>query len=83
MNKMKYVVVTSEDCGEQLFIFPLDVDHDSFAEILSYIKTGGRNWTRAFRKPISAGFTDGVHCFGYSETLSLGSRECDTDLLYK
>jgi len=80
---MKYVVVKPEGSEEQIFIFPLDVDHDEFAEILSYIKQGGRNWTRPFRKPVSAGFTDGVTCFGRSETLNLDSRQCDSLLLGK
>lgn len=82
MNEMKYVVVTSEEQGNQLFIFPKNINHDSFAEILSYIKVGeGRNWKRVFRKPISAGFTDGTKCYGKSESLNLSSRKEDTELL--
>lgn len=78
---MKYVVVSSEEFGEQLFIFPKNIDHDQMAEVLSYIKTGGRNWSRVFRKPVSAGFTDGHTCYGRSESLDLTSRKVDTDLL--
>ena len=55
---MKYVVVSSEH-GEELFLFPKSINHDEFAEVLSYIKQGdSRNWKRSYRKPISAGFTD-------------------------
>ncbi len=82
MNEMKYVVVESEEQGEQLFIFPKNINHDSFAEILNYIKIGeSYNWKRVRRKPISAGFTDGVTCYGKSESLKLESRKSDTELL--
>ena len=80
-QEMKYVVVSSE-AGEQLFTFPKSIDHAAFAEVLSYIKQGTRqNWKRAHRQPVSAGFTDGVRCYGRSETLGLDSRPGDTTLL--
>lgn len=51
------------------------MNHDNFAEILSHIKTGtSRDWARMRRTPIAAGFTDGKHCTGRSETLNLDSR---------
>lgn len=82
MREMKYVVVFSEEQGEQLFIFPKNINHDDFAETLSYIKTGDRgNWQRIFRTPISAGFTDGSTCYGHSESLNISSRKQDTSLL--
>lgn len=82
MTERKYVVVSSEEQGEQLFTFPKNIDHDAFAEVLSYIKTGGTlNWKRSYREPVSAGFTDGIQCYGRSETLDLGSRPQDTALL--
>ncbi|GAC1605795.1 MAG: hypothetical protein NVS3B3_04340 [Aquirhabdus sp.] len=83
MSEMKYVVVHSEETGEQLFTFPKNINHDAFADVLRRIKTEGRNWTRPFRKPISAGFTDGNRCYGRSETLDLDSRPVDTELLLK
>lgn len=86
MLEMKYVVVKSDECGEQLFIFPKSINHDDFAEPLSYIKHRaghGANWERVFRQPVSAGFTDGVKCYGRSETLDLDSRPQDTALLLK
>lgn len=81
MMQMKYVVVQSEKHGKQLFVFPIDIDHDRFAEVLSYIKTGHQNWSRDYREPVSAGFTDGIKCFGESTTLKLKSHPEDTDLL--
>ena len=83
-SEMKYVVVQTEEQGEQLFIFPKNIDHDRFAEVLSNIRLGsGYNWERIYREPISAGFTDGTKCYGYSESLSLKSRPEDTALLLK
>lgn len=83
MYEMKYVVLADEEVGEHMFIFPKCFDHDAFAEVQSYIKTGGSNWTRQFRKPVSAGFTDGNRCYGRSESLNLDSRKEDTELLQK
>lgn len=80
---MKYVVVNSDKYGQQLFICPREVDHDRFAEVLCNIRFGyERNWERHYLEPVAAGFTDGVKCWGHSETLSLGSRgEVDAALL--
>ena len=84
MNEMKYVVVESEEQGKQMFIFPKNIDHDAFAEVLSYIKVGTpQNWNRAYREPISAGFTNGLTCYGRSETLNLDSQLNDTALMLK
>lgn len=81
--EMKYVVVEDKSGSEQLIVFPKVFDHDAFADVLSYIRVGGSNWRREFRKPVSAGFTDGKRCYGRSETLNLNSRHVDTDLLQK
>lgn len=80
MREMKYVVVKT-DAGEQIYVFPKQIDHDAFAEVLSYIKMGGRNWKREYREPVSAGFTDGATCYGRSESLEIGSRPQDSSLL--
>lgn len=80
--EMKYVVVRSEEAGEQMFIFPKSINHNDAAEVLSHIKHGTeRNWTRVYRKPVSAGFTDGLVCYGRSESLNLASRQSDSALL--
>lgn len=83
MNRMKYVVIKRGENREEIFIFPTTIDHNEFAEVLSYIKTGGRNWKREYAKPISAGFTDGITCFGRSETLNLSSRMSNDTALLK
>lgn len=81
--EMKYVVVESEEQGEQLFIFPKNIEHDRFVDGLKAIRIGDdRNWKRIYREPISAGFTDLKRCYGRSETLDLDSRNgADTTLL--
>ena len=82
MQEMKYVVTESENGEKHLFVFPKCFDHDAFSEVLSYIRVyEGREWEREFRKPVSAGFTDGAECYGSSETLDLASRKEDTALL--
>lgn len=79
--EMKYVVVKSK-AGEQMVIFPKNIYHDALAETLSYVKHGtGREWERFHREPVSAGFTDGVTCYGRSESLNLDSRTIDTMIL--
>lgn len=83
IEEMKYVVAKAENGPERLFVFSKTIDHDHFAEVLSYIKVGNqRHWKRERREVISAGFTDGITCYGRSETLDLDSRPgVDTDLL--
>jgi hypothetical protein len=80
----KYIVTTRGDGIEEIFIFPSTVDHDAMMESLESIKnqTCG-NWDRIFRLPISAGFTDGIKCWGRSETLNLNSRTKDSEILSK
>jgi hypothetical protein len=81
MAEMKYVVVESE-AGEQLFTFPKNISHSAFAETLNHIRhENGRAWRRVHKEPISAGFVQGGHCYGESETLKLQSRPEDTELL--
>ena len=82
MHEMKYVVTRDEDGKEHLFIFPKCFNHDQFSEVLSYIKVGSEhNWERQFQEVISAGFTDGVSCYGRSESLDIDSRSEDSLLL--
>lgn len=73
---MKYVVTQDESGKEEIFIFPKNINHNEFAEVLSYIKqySGPRNWKRCRREPIAAGFITGTCCHGRSETLNLDSR---------
>lgn len=76
---MKYVVTENEDGKEEIFIFPKTLNHDDFAETVSYIKRRDPNkhhshWDRQYCKPVAAGFYDGKNCTGRSETLNLDSR---------
>lgn len=88
MKEMKYIVTQRETeltnvNIEEIFIFPKSVNHDCFAEVAGRIKdqTYG-NWHRVYREVISAGFTDGVKCYGESESLGIKSRKDeDTQLL--
>lgn len=74
MKKFKYVVMENEGV-EEIFIFPITIDHDCFEEVTSYIKNQmNGNWNRKRRKLLAAGFTDGEKCFGRSETLNIDSR---------
>ena len=78
----KYVVLFNEEIGEQLFTCPKSVNHDDFAEALRNMRMGFfRDNPRPYRKPISAGFTDGKKCYGRSESLNINSRPQDANLL--
>jgi len=83
MTDMKYIVTTSDEGNEEIFLFPSDIEHVCMAEALSRIKNqSDGNWTRVLRTPVSAGFVskDGS-CYGKSITLELSSREIDSKLL--
>ena len=75
---MKYIVTKDEDGHLELFMFPKNLNHDEFAASVNSIKTfrngNHRDWVRMRREPIAAGFTDGKHCTGRSESLNLDSR---------
>lgn len=79
--EMKYVVVKSV-IGEQMFIFPVNIVHADFVDVLSDIKhSRGSDWDLISKLPVSAGFTNGVTAYGFSESLGLGARPIDTELL--
>ena len=82
MREMKYIVTRNKEGKAEIFVFPKSVNHDCMAEVLGFIKnkTYG-NWERGFRKPVSAGFTDGKTCYGESLSLGIESRPQDTELL--
>ncbi len=79
MIEMKYIIVDSDEYGEEIFIFPKNINHDYFYECVSDIKPANGDWV--YREVVSAGFTDGVKCYGRSESLDVGSREIDTNIL--
>jgi hypothetical protein len=82
---MKYVVTQDEDGKEEIFIFPKRYNHDDFAGTINGLKTfkngNPDDWERHYKTPIAAGFTDGKHCTGRSETLNLDSRGRIDELL--
>lgn len=78
MQEMKYVVTETDDFGKQIFIFPKIINHVDFADILNFVKINGE---RDYQKPISAGFTNGISCYGESISLNLKSNARDSLLL--
>lgn len=83
MIEMKYVIVRFDEGPDSIFFFPKSVRHDYFVESLQSLRhDAGRGWDRMYPEPISAGFTDGVTCYGQSESLDLESRPEDTLLMW-
>lgn len=82
-GEMKYIVTDSDEGGKQLFIFPKKVDHDRMSDVLHEIEESidGAAPDNFYRKPVSAGFTNGKDCYGRSETLGLKSNASDSVLL--
>lgn len=74
MFKMKYIIVDSQYIDEP-YIFPDHINHSDFARLFDP------------QKVISAGFvlssTNGITCYGRSESLNIGSRSEDTDIINK
>jgi hypothetical protein len=82
MKEMKYIVVTNKDNEEEMFIFPKSVNHDCFAEVVDRIKNQSYGqWSRERRVVVSAGFTNGLSCYGKSESLGVASRDIDTKIM--
>lgn len=75
---MKYIVTENEEGKQEIFMFPKRYNHDDMADTVNHLKSfknhNPREWARKYKKPIAAGFTDGSHCHGRSETLDLSSR---------
>lgn len=79
---MKYIVTKTDEGKKEIFLFSDDINHDTMAEAVSYIRNQThRPWHRVAREPISAGFIEGGKCVGGSETLKLKSNPEDTQLL--
>lgn len=81
---MKYIVFESAECGKQIVVFSKSIIHADMAEDLERmrVEVDGK-WRLTRRRPISAGFTDGKSCYGYSESLRLKSREAEDAKLFK
>lgn len=84
--RMKYVVL-SVGGTEQMFVFPMKVDHDNFVEAMCHIRydaIGFKHDDRGLGDVISAGFVERDTCSGKSETLNISSRPViDTTLFNK
>lgn len=83
---MKYIVTEDQDNNdkEEIFIFDQAIHHDCMMEMIGRIKNQSHgNWNRHHRVAIAAGFTDGTHCWGHSETLGLKSREKKDSVLIR
>lgn len=80
--KYKYIVTTTEEGEEEMFIFPNSVNHKIMAESICGMRnqTHG-NWKRIRREPVSAGFVEDGFCCGRSESLGLDPRVEDSELL--
>lgn len=72
-NEMKYVCTIDEDNQKQIFFFEKHINHDWFYEVVGHMDD-------QFRKRSSAGFTNGISCYGRSETLNLDSNAQDFEL---
>lgn len=73
--EMKYVILTDESGVEHTVVFDKSINHDYMALAVQHMK-------EEYYKPVSAGFTNGILCYGNSETLRLDSREEDTVKVY-
>ncbi len=79
---MKYIVTRQKNGVEEIFQFPATVNHDCMAEAVMHMRDQTHaGWTRVQRDVISAGFVQFGKCVGMSESLRLGSRPQDSDLL--
>lgn len=86
--RMKYIVIEFDNDlikTEQMFVFSEQVMHNRMRDSLEALRHGpDHKWERLYPKAISAGFTDGVRCWGRSESLNLDSRaDLDTALLQR
>lgn len=86
--EMKYIVITDRDeenSEELIIIFPKCIHHDRMFDSVERIKFGpDHDWHRKTFVAVSAGFVNGTHCYGRSESLRLESRgEIDSKLITK
>ena len=79
---MKYIV-TILGGKEAMFVFPKEVDHHRFAEVLENIRYLDYYTQDNDGKVVSAGFICDSICAGKSETLDLISRPALDCALYK
>ena len=73
--EMKYIIFEDESDKEHILVFDKSINHDYMALAFGHMSD-------EYYKPVSAGFTNGISCYGESETLRIASRETDTGLVY-
>lgn len=72
-SEMKYVCTIDEENKKEIFFFEKHINHDWFYEVVGHMDD-------QFRRKSSAGFTNGISCYGRSETLNLDSDPNDFQL---
>ncbi len=82
-DKMKYIVIRSEDGTEYIYVFQKYIDHNAMIECI--LDMHYEHIKQEFDGIVSAGFVDSdLICHGKSETLGVESRKTiDTALLKK
>lgn len=70
VSEMKYISTINEEGIKEIFIFPSFINHSDMYRTILTIDS-------QFRKEIGAGFTNGIDCYGRSETLNLNSNSED------
>ena len=66
-------VLPSHHNQKEIFFFEKHINHDWFYEVVGHMDD-------QFRKRSNAGFTNGISCYGRSETLNLDSGPTDFEL---
>lgn len=73
--EMKYIVLKGDDDTLYQVVFDKSINHD-------FMSLAACQMSEEFLRPVSAGFTDGLTCYGRSETLNKNSNpEVDTKIL--
>lgn len=66
-NELKYICMENENGAQEIVVFSKSINHDFMFDAVQYVDEN-------FRKKLSAGFTNGLACYGRSETLNLDSN---------
>lgn len=72
-HKMKYIVMSNNGV-KSIFIFDKEINHDYFYNAVNFLN-------EEFYTLESAGFTNGISCYGRSETLNKDSNPEDIKLI--
>lgn len=73
-TELKYITVQNESDEIYIIVFDKSINHDYMYLAVSHM---GEEYLRK----LSAGFTDGLSCYGRSETLNLDSNPDDFKLI--